>query len=1667
MNAGRRVVFPACTTVVMADSDIDLNLPFPDNILRIARRRADVPLGSLVSDPAVGAGPEPEISDLTWRTVIQHVRKQAEELLRVGPPPRRAGNPQPVVVGLLIRNGYNYFVTLTAMMMLRWTPLLLSPRNSTEGTLYLVRTAGVKHLIVDSTLAALGANVKALNPGMELVQLDEVDWAKESSQGTGTEIWPDHGTESPQELSDEANLGLLAFFHTSGSTGNPKLIPWRHRWLSLWCIQQERQKTPKRGTSYIQMPTFHSSGSLLAYIMILGRGSWWHFLDSRQPPTATSVLRNLAIVGVRAAERESPLEVVMPPSIMEAIVDGDKEHLQDNLKVLRMTSMVMTGGALLRKDVGDFLRRESVPIQTIVGMTELGTIGMIELEEDWEYMKLNDMYKFTFKGEEGPGGQQEMIVLPHENAPCVINHKDPEGFATGDLWAPHPTKPGLWKIIGRAGDTTVLSNGEKTDNKQLETLLCVSPLIEHAAVFGTGRFLNGVIISPPPSYTLSAADEYLDAVWPHISSAVNPAVPQHSRLIRPLVLAVDPARPFVITDKGSLDRKRTLAKYEQDINAAYVRVEHGAYEEVPIPEGGFAGGDVEGVTKYVQAVVEHILLPAAPIPLEQDLFYAGLESLMAMRVRTGVVAALRKAGAAVEVPRNIAYLRPTQAALVAFILDALESGDGSAAKHTDAETKVAEAIARHTANFPVHQPGSDASVSKVQGDVYAVTGTTGSLGSFFVAMLLRQPQVRKVYLLNRKSAGKTAQQRHEAAFRDRGLDGVALADAVDAKRAVYVDIALGEPKLGVSDAVYNELRKEVTHIVHCAWMVNFNLILESFEEQLTGLRGLLDLALSSTRSAPASVTVISSVGTVGRWKDGPVPEEQLGFEFCLDQGYAHSKYVAEKMLEKAVAERPGISCTVIRSGQIAGAEGTGAWPKNEFIPTLIRSSKDLRLVPGGLQDVRWLPVNVAADALYAQIRAATLTAPHLTFYNLENSVTLPWADIAEVLSKQFAAPIVPANEWLQRVRERTELHANKLLSFFEEYVEAEAFPVLSVEKGQAASGGLLQFGVSRELIELYAGNITPNRRLNPDADMHRALQIPEIVLQIISQFYTWDRRWLLAVALTCRFFSNPALDALWRSPSFNTLLYIMKLFPSDLLTLTETPNRVKVTLLRPVMTADWETPSRYRSRVRCYYFGVAESTRYLDILRLLAVWLPDSVLFPRLEELYWTPDAERDQTQDIAFLRLFFSPRLRELSLASQATLALSALPTITYLGSPLRRVRIGDRMALDPFAPKRAAISTFVRSLDRVESLQVPAIDFDAFAHLAGLPGLERLTVLQFNASTVPEDYVLPSTPAPFPKLEYLSISEVDVATAIRVLGIVAKTPLEELAFQVAAYTTTADIDVLFAEFPTLLPPSLTRLTVKVHEAADVELLVAADGWKVSRAALVRLTGLPRLTSLTLESIRGYIGLDNPTLLSLATALPDLETLQLHQLIPPAPESAPEITLSVLAPLAKACPGLSALGLTLSLPAGAGSFPSLRPSANNATRLQQGLLDLNTGFTRIQPAARVPTAHFLSGLFPALARPDGGISSSWDVMEDADMNEEEDEQSVMCARWREVAELVPQLEDVRAEERMWAKVERGEVPAADAEASERWGGGGDCLYVLNWEQKCKKHLPQPQKYHN
>ena len=112
--------------------------------------------------------------------------------------------------------------------------------------------------------------------------------------------------------------------------------------------------------------------------------------------------------------------------------------------------------------------------------------------------------------------------------------------------------------------------------------------------------------------------------------------------------------------------------------------------------------------------------------------------------------------------------------------------------------EIAEMVERYSRDLPRHE----GTRRRTDGDVYAVTGTTGSLGAAFVALLLAQPHVKKVYALNRRHGSQSIASHQEAAFADKGLDLSQLRDAVSAGR---VEFEAGKHRLGINDGAYSKV----------------------------------------------------------------------------------------------------------------------------------------------------------------------------------------------------------------------------------------------------------------------------------------------------------------------------------------------------------------------------------------------------------------------------------------------------------------------------------------------------------------------------------------------------------------------------------------------------------------------------------------------------------------------------------------------------------------------------------------------------------------------------------------------------------------------------------------------------------------------------------------------
>jgi hypothetical protein len=173
-------------------------------------------------------------------------------------------------------------------------------------------------------------------------------------------------------------------------------------------------------------------------------------------------------------------------------------------------------------------------------------------------------------------------------------------------------------------------------------------------------------------------------------------------------------------------------------------------------------------------------------------------------------------------------------------------GDDSVLRRSPTDD-VLEMMAQYSKEFAPHI-GTD---PLPPDDVVLVTGTTGTIGSNVLAQLVADPKVERVYSLNRESL-TPLDTRQRIALSERGLDP----SVVDSPKVVLLEGTVSQPKLGLPDDLYEELRTSVTHVIHIGGFRNYGCVYVCLLRLKAGesilIWDLLPLKMMSRASATSS-----------------------------------------------------------------------------------------------------------------------------------------------------------------------------------------------------------------------------------------------------------------------------------------------------------------------------------------------------------------------------------------------------------------------------------------------------------------------------------------------------------------------------------------------------------------------------------------------------------------------------------------------------------------------------------------------------------------------------------------------------------------------------------------------------------------------------------------------
>ncbi|KIK64221.1 hypothetical protein GYMLUDRAFT_40511 [Collybiopsis luxurians FD-317 M1] len=971
-----------------------------------------------------------------------------------------------------------YSALIVGIIKAGFVPFPISPRNSPAALLHLIRKTSVHRLIttqatLQNLVDGLKAEIQASDPEYVLT-IEEAPSVREVFPVLGRERKEDpfdpfiSNWESGESLKD-SDKGI--YLHSSGSTGFPKPILFTHKIIksdaTALYIPKFREFFASRPImGAFVLPTFHMLGFCYHVLMPLYgliptgimapavttsvNGHTLTTDEVRVVPTAVTpetVLEAMKIV--------KPLAILVVPTFLHAWAASDEA-----VEFLSTLEYCGFGGGPLAPRIAESLIARGVPVQAGYGGTEFGIITELRVRNpDWEYMEFREGIDIRWVPQ-GDGTYEAHYLTSKSHQIAVENLPDIAGYASSDLFCPHPTIPNLWKIVGRVDDVVIHSSGEKTVPAPMEAVISASPMLSGAIIFGRQRDQPGVLVEALPAYHINVkSDEevskFRNMLWPVIEDA-NKIAPSFSRIFREMILIVDPKKPLPRVGKGTVARKAALALYEAEIDQLYETIEaNSGGDSVELPNS-WEANDVQA---WLGDQISSIVSTKVPAPTE-DLFEHGFDSLSSTILRLRLIAALRKAGfstSASAVNQSIVYSHPTIMQLTQAIINLvanpspkeIESQVDAVKSHVDG---MEEMIAKYSQGLDDALPRSTEEPIDPKQHYILLTGSTGNIGAQLLESLLLNDSVARVYTLNRPSAKKSMYDRHLARFQDKGLDVAVLSSL----KLVFLSGETAREDLGLAEDIVKEIRQNVTTIIHNAWRLDFNLSLPSFESHVKGARALINLARSSRHGSSIRFLFTSSVSSAQSWNAlarGPYPEKvMMDARYAVGAGYGESKYVTERILAKS-----GLQATSFRIGQVTGGAPNGAWATTDWVPILVKSSLSINQLPDAFGVVSWIPMDAVCKALLEIGLSVDSDGPATVpiAVNVVHPKPVSWSSVMQnirnvlVEEKKLpldALPLVPYSDWVAAVEKHTRnlseddaenIPAIKLLQFFKSQARAD------------------------------------------------------------------------------------------------------------------------------------------------------------------------------------------------------------------------------------------------------------------------------------------------------------------------------------------------------------------------------------------------------------------------------------------------------------------------------------------------------------------------------------------------------------------------------------------------------------------------------------------------------
>lgn len=356
---------------------------------------------------------------------------------------------------------------------------------------------------------------------------------------------------------------------------------------------------------------------------------------------------------------------VVPPTIIAEI--GKDSAMLDSVAE-RLEIILYAGGDV--PQAFDHPVACRMQLVNIYGASEMGAPPSIRPEGAWPHEDRKHVVIHPDTGvefEHHSDDLHELCIVRNPKfeswQPVFKLYPDLQRFPSGDLFSPHPSKPGLWKHQGRSDDIIIFLTGEKTNPTSMGERINSHLEVRAALVAGAQRFQAALLNELAAEKALSAAEraETLERILATIQEA-NKDCPTHAMIDKSHILFMNPNKPMLRAGKGTVQRRPTLSLYAEELQALYADA-----EKVTVPPSTDAKQvidvhDPENTSSFVRETITK-RTGWTQFGNGDKFFLLGMDSLQALLTKRDLNQVLADS----EIAVSTVYTNPTVSSLASAI----------------------------------------------------------------------------------------------------------------------------------------------------------------------------------------------------------------------------------------------------------------------------------------------------------------------------------------------------------------------------------------------------------------------------------------------------------------------------------------------------------------------------------------------------------------------------------------------------------------------------------------------------------------------------------------------------------------------------------------------------------------------------------------------------------------------------------------------------------------------------------------------------------------------------------------------------------------------------------------------------------------------------------------